>query len=79
MATRLASVADETPFRWWRLRWETRGGNRQGVPAIKIGPRGRCIGPRNEEIDAEEMVKAALIYALMALNICSRERPASPA
>jgi acetylornithine deacetylase/succinyl-diaminopimelate desuccinylase-like protein len=53
--------------------------NEMGIPAIKIGPRGRRIGPRNEEIDVEEMVKAAQIYALMALDICSRDRPASPA
>jgi acetylornithine deacetylase/succinyl-diaminopimelate desuccinylase-like protein len=53
--------------------------NEMGIPAIKIGPRGRRIGPRNEEIDVEEMVKAAQIYALMALDVCSRERPASSA
>ncbi|MBL0420958.1 M20/M25/M40 family metallo-hydrolase [Ramlibacter sp. AW1] len=49
--------------------------NEMGIPAIKIGPRGRRIGPRNEEIAIDEMVKAAQIYALMALDICSRERP----
>jgi acetylornithine deacetylase/succinyl-diaminopimelate desuccinylase-like protein len=48
--------------------------NELGIPAIKIGPRGRRIGPRNEEIDIDVMVKAAQIYALMALDICSRER-----
>jgi len=49
--------------------------NELGIPAIKIGPRGRRISARNEEIDVEEMVKAAQIYALMALDICNRERP----
>src|SRR5229473_1582610 len=49
--------------------------NELGIPAIKIGPRGRRIGPRNEEIDIDVMVKAAQIYALIALDICSRERP----
>jgi acetylornithine deacetylase/succinyl-diaminopimelate desuccinylase-like protein len=49
--------------------------NEMGIPAIKIGPRGRRIGPRNEEIEIDSMVKAAQIYALMALDICSRERP----
>jgi acetylornithine deacetylase/succinyl-diaminopimelate desuccinylase-like protein len=49
--------------------------NELGIPAIKIGPRGRRIGPRNEEIEIDVMVKAAQIYALMALDICSRERP----
>jgi acetylornithine deacetylase/succinyl-diaminopimelate desuccinylase-like protein len=48
--------------------------NELGIPAIKIGPRGRRVGPRNEEIDIDVMVKAAQIYALMALDICSRER-----
>jgi acetylornithine deacetylase/succinyl-diaminopimelate desuccinylase-like protein len=51
--------------------------NELGIPAIKIGPRGRRIGPRNEEIEIDVMVKAAQIYALMALDICSRERPPS--
>ncbi|HEY1373437.1 MAG TPA: M20/M25/M40 family metallo-hydrolase [Candidatus Binatia bacterium] len=51
--------------------------NELGIPAVKIGPRGRRIGPRAEEIDVDEMVKAAQIYALVALDICSRERPRS--
>ena len=50
--------------------------NELGIPAIKIGPRGRRIGARNEEIDIDVMVKAAQIYALMALDICSRARTA---
>jgi acetylornithine deacetylase/succinyl-diaminopimelate desuccinylase-like protein len=49
--------------------------NELGIPAIKIGPRGRRISARNEEIDIEVMVKAAQLYALMALDICSRTRP----
>lgn len=48
--------------------------NELGIPAIKIGPRGRRIGPRNEEIEIDVMVKAAQIYALMALDICGRDR-----
>jgi acetylornithine deacetylase/succinyl-diaminopimelate desuccinylase-like protein len=48
--------------------------NELGIPAIKIGPRGRRISARNEEIEIDAMVKAAQIYALMALDICSRER-----
>jgi len=48
--------------------------NELGIPAIKIGPRGRRISARNEEIDIDVMVKAAQIYALMALDICSRAR-----
>ncbi len=50
--------------------------NELGIPAIKIGPRGRRISARNEEIDIDVMVKAAQIYALMALDICSRDRTA---
>ena len=49
--------------------------NELGIPAIKIGPRGRRISARNEEIDIDVMVKAAQLYALMALDICSRPRP----
>jgi len=50
--------------------------NELGIPAIKIGPRGRRIGPPNEEIEIDVMVKAAQIYALIALDICRRERAA---
>ncbi len=49
--------------------------NEMGIPAIKIGPRGKNIGPRLEEIKIDDMVKAAQIYALVALDICNRERP----
>jgi acetylornithine deacetylase/succinyl-diaminopimelate desuccinylase-like protein len=48
--------------------------NEIGIPAIKIGPRGRRISARNEEIEIDVMVKAAQIYALIALDICSRKR-----
>jgi len=48
--------------------------NELGIPAIKIGPRGRRIGPRNEEIAIDVMVDAAKLYALMALDICTRPR-----
>jgi acetylornithine deacetylase/succinyl-diaminopimelate desuccinylase-like protein len=51
--------------------------NEIGIPAIKIGPRGRRISARNEEIEIDVMVKAAQIYALMALDICSRARNTS--
>jgi acetylornithine deacetylase/succinyl-diaminopimelate desuccinylase-like protein len=49
--------------------------NELGIPAVKIGPRGKRIGPRAEELAVDEMVKAAQIYALVALDICNRERP----
>ncbi|TMJ30491.1 MAG: M20/M25/M40 family metallo-hydrolase [Alphaproteobacteria bacterium] len=48
--------------------------NELGIPAIKIGPRGRRISARNEEIEIDAMMKAARLYTLMALDICSRER-----
>ncbi len=48
--------------------------NELGIPAVKIGPRGRRIGPRAEEIEIDVMLKAAQIYCLVALDICSRER-----
>jgi hypothetical protein len=48
--------------------------NELGIPAVKIGPRGKRIGPRAEEIQIDDRVKAAKIYALVALDICSRER-----
>lgn len=67
-----------------KLRWETpeRASiwtdtnvyNEMGIPAVKIGPRGRRIGPRAEELEIDVMVKAAQIYALVALDICNRER-----
>ena len=48
--------------------------NELGIPAIKIGPRGRRIGPCNEEIEIDVMVSAAKLYALIALDICARAR-----
>jgi len=48
--------------------------NELGISAVKIGPRGKRIGPRAEELDINQMVKAAQIYALVALDICNRER-----
>jgi len=50
--------------------------NELGIPAVKIGPRGKRFG-RMEELPIDDMVKAAQIYALVALDICSRERPAT--
>ncbi len=49
--------------------------NELGIPAIKFGPRGKNIGPRREEIKIDDMVKAAQVYTLVALDICNRERP----
>ncbi len=52
--------------------------NEVGIPCLKIGPKGRSIKPRLEEIDIEEMAGAAKLYALVALDICNRPRPGSP-
>jgi len=49
--------------------------NEIGIPAVKFGPRGRRIGPRAEELAIDDMVKAAQVYALTALEICQRSRP----
>ena len=49
---------------------DTNVNNEVGIPAIKIGPRGR----RNEEIETDVMVNAAKLYALIALDICTRAR-----
>jgi acetylornithine deacetylase/succinyl-diaminopimelate desuccinylase-like protein len=49
--------------------------NELGIPAVKFGPRGRRIGPRAEELAIADMVRAAQVYALVALDICNRERP----
>ena len=48
--------------------------NELGIPAVKIGPRGKRIGPRNEELEIDQMVKAAQLYALVAPDICNRQR-----
>jgi acetylornithine deacetylase/succinyl-diaminopimelate desuccinylase-like protein len=48
--------------------------NEMGIPAVKFGPRGRRIGPRAEELAIEDMVKAAQVYALVALDMCNRPR-----
>ena len=48
--------------------------NELGIPAVKFGPRGKTVAPRLEVIEIEEMVKAAQVYSLVALDICNRER-----
>ncbi len=48
--------------------------NEIGIPCIKIGPRGKRVA-RQEEIEIDVMLNAAKIYALMALDICSRAAP----
>jgi len=67
-------IKPETPDRA-SIWTDTNVYNELGIPAIKIGPRGRRISARNEEIEIDVIVKAAQLYALMALDICSRDRP----
>ena len=45
--------------------------NEMGLPAIKFGTRGKRFG-RTEELAVETMVRAAQVYALLALDICNR-------
>lgn len=66
-------IKPETPERA-SIWTDTNVYNELGIPAIKIGPRGQRISARNEEIEIDEMLKAAQLYALMALDICSRDR-----
>src|SRR5579884_1037706 len=47
--------------------------NELDIPCVKFGPRGKRIH-RYEELPIEQMVKAAQVYALVALDICSRPR-----
>ncbi|HWP59223.1 MAG TPA: M20/M25/M40 family metallo-hydrolase [Candidatus Acidoferrales bacterium] len=69
--TKLSFEAPERASIWT----DTNVYNELGIPAVKIGPRGKRVGPRNEELEIEQMVKAARIYALLAADICTRERP----
>ena len=48
--------------------------NELGIPAVKIGPRGKTFSGRIEEIEIDEMVKAAKLYALVAVEMCMRTR-----
>lgn len=66
-------IKPETPERA-SIWTDTNVYNELRIPAIKIGPRGQRISARNEEIEIDEMLKAAQLYALMALDICSRDR-----
>jgi acetylornithine deacetylase/succinyl-diaminopimelate desuccinylase-like protein len=48
--------------------------NEMGIPAIKFGPRGKRIR-RTEELSIDTMLKAAQVYALIALDICNQTPP----
>lgn len=69
-----AKVQPEAPERA-NIWTDTNIYNEMGIPAVKIGPAGKKIGPRAEEIEIDQMIRAARLFALVALDICNRERP----
>ncbi len=44
--------------------------NEMGIPACKFGPRGTRWSVRSEQIEVEEIHRAAQVYALTALEVC---------
>jgi acetylornithine deacetylase/succinyl-diaminopimelate desuccinylase-like protein len=50
--------------------------NEMGIPCVKFGPRGKRA-VRAEQVEIEEIYRAACVYAMTALRICSAEPPAA--
>jgi acetylornithine deacetylase/succinyl-diaminopimelate desuccinylase-like protein len=46
--------------------------NEMGIPCVKFGPRGKR-GVRSEQVEIEEIHRAACVYALTALDLCNRD------
>ena len=46
--------------------------NEMGIPCVKFGPRGKRA-VRAEQVEVEEIHRAACVYALTALDLCNRE------
>ena len=44
-----------------------------GIPAVKFGPRGKRWSIRSEQVEIEELDRAARVFALAALEVCSWE------
>jgi len=47
--------------------------NEMGIPACKFGLGGKKWAIRSEQVEVEEIFRAAQVYALAALEICNRE------
>ncbi len=48
--------------------------NEMGIPACKFGPRGERWKMRSEQVEVEEIFRAAQVFALSAATICDWER-----
>ncbi|MDX1486049.1 MAG: M20/M25/M40 family metallo-hydrolase [Alphaproteobacteria bacterium] len=48
--------------------------NEMGIPACKFGPRGERWKMRSEQVEVEEIFRAAQVFALAAATICDWER-----
>lgn len=46
-----------------------------GIPTVKFGPRGKRWSVRSEQVEIEELDRAARVFALAALEICGWEAP----
>jgi acetylornithine deacetylase/succinyl-diaminopimelate desuccinylase-like protein len=49
--------------------------NEAGIPCCKFGPRGRRWAVRSEQVEVDEIVRAAKVYALTALDVCRWDAP----
>jgi acetylornithine deacetylase/succinyl-diaminopimelate desuccinylase-like protein len=48
--------------------------NEMGIPCVKFGPRGKRA-VRAEQVEIEEIYRAACVYAMTALQLCNAEPP----
>ena len=48
--------------------------NEMGIPACKFGPRGERWKIRSEQVEIEEIFRAAQVFALAAATICDWDR-----
>jgi acetylornithine deacetylase/succinyl-diaminopimelate desuccinylase-like protein len=49
--------------------------NEMGIPCCKFGPRGKRWAVRSEQVEVDEIVRAAKVYALTALDVCGWDAP----